>query len=127
MMPSGVLRATSAESRQNGTTVSLSSGRPQALDLDAWYWLGAREQRRFTDEAAFLRFVAEREMEHFPSSARSRPPRVVTTVAWLILVGIALAVAISFVPWSQTAQGGGQVTTSNAEDRARDVSSSVGG
>lgn len=67
------------------------------------------------------------QMEHFPSLARLRPPRVVTTVAWLIFVGIALAVAILFVPWLQTAQGGGQVTTLNAEDRARDVSSLVGG
>ena len=30
------------------------------------------------------------QMEHFPSLARLRPPRVVTTVAWLILVGLSL-------------------------------------
>jgi putative ABC transport system ATP-binding protein len=80
MMPLGVLKATLAELRQNGTTVLLSSGRPEALDLDAWYWLGAREQRRFTDKAAFLRFVAERgghdAGQHpdgaFPSLARLR-------------------------------------------------------
>lgn len=63
MMPLGVLNATLAELRQNGTTILLSSGRPEALDLDAWYWLGAREQHRFTDKAAFLRFVAERELQ----------------------------------------------------------------
>lgn len=67
------------------------------------------------------------QMVHFPSLARLRPPRVVTTVAWLILIGIVLAVAILFVPWLQTAQGGGQVTTLKAEDRARDVSSLVDG
>ena len=62
MMPLGVLKATLAELRQNGTTVLLSTGRPEALDLDAWYWLGAREQYRFADKAAFLRFIAEREV-----------------------------------------------------------------
>ena len=63
MMPLGVLKATLAELRQNGTTVLLSTGRPEALDLDAWYWLGAREQHRFTDKAAFLHFIAEREVQ----------------------------------------------------------------
>ena len=65
--------------------------------------------------------------EHFPSLAQLRPPRLVTTVAWLILLGVLLVLAILFVPWQQTAQGGGQVTTLSAQDRARDVSSLVSG
>lgn len=67
------------------------------------------------------------QMAHFPSLAQLKQPRVVTTVAWLILLGIVLCVAILFVPWQQTAQGGGQVTTLSADDRARQVSSMVSG
>lgn len=58
MMPLAGLQATLAELRENGTTVLLSSGRPEALDLDAWYWIGAREQRRFTEKTEFMRFIA---------------------------------------------------------------------
>lgn len=61
MMPLGPLKATLEELRKTGTTVMLSTGRPEALDLDAWYWLGTHEQHRFTDKAEFARFVAERE------------------------------------------------------------------
>lgn len=67
------------------------------------------------------------QMAHFPSLARLRPPRIIRTVAWLIVLGIALAIAILFVPWLQTAEGRGQVTTLNADDRARQVSSLVSG
>ena len=35
--------------------------------------------------------------EHFPSLAQLRPPRLVTTVAWLILLGVLLVLAILFV------------------------------
>jgi hypothetical protein len=49
------------------------------------------------------------QMAHFPSLARLRPPRIIRTVAWLIVLGIALAIAILFVPWLQTAEGRGQV------------------
>lgn len=61
MMPLAGLKATLAELRKNGTTVLLSSGRPEALDLDAWYWVGTREQRRFTDKEEFVRFVAAKD------------------------------------------------------------------
>lgn len=67
------------------------------------------------------------QMAHFPSLARLKKPRVVTAVAWLVILGLVLSVAILFVPWQQTAQGAGQVTTLNAADRARDVSSLVSG
>ena len=67
------------------------------------------------------------QLAHFPSLARLHKPRVVTTVAWLILLGLVIAVAILFVPWQQTAQGAGQVTTLSANDRAQDVSSLIGG
>ena len=63
MMPIASLKATLAELRAAGTTVLLSSGRPEALDLDAWYWVGARTQQRFTDKDEFARFVAAREAQ----------------------------------------------------------------
>lgn len=67
------------------------------------------------------------QMAHFPSLLRLQPPRMVRVVAWLILLGIALAIGILFVPWLQTAQGGGQVTALSADDRARQVSAMVDG
>ena len=67
------------------------------------------------------------QIAHFPSLASLKPPRVAVVVSWLIVLGVALAVAILFVPWQQTAQGGGQVTTLSADDRAREVSSLISG
>ncbi len=63
MMPLAPLKATLAQLREAGTTVLLSSGRPEALDLDAWYWIGPREQVRFADKAEFLAFIAAREAD----------------------------------------------------------------
>ena len=63
MMPLAPLKNTLAQLREAGTTVLLSSGRPEALNLDAWYWIGAREQRRFADKAEFLAFVAAQEVD----------------------------------------------------------------
>jgi multidrug efflux pump subunit AcrA (membrane-fusion protein) len=67
------------------------------------------------------------QIDHFPSLTRLRKPRVVIAGAWLIALGSLLSIGILFVPWQQTAQGGGQVTTLDAADRARNVSSLVGG
>lgn len=63
MLPLAPLNATLAELRKRGTTVLLSTGRPEALDLDAWYWMGARIQHRFTQKDQFVRFLAEREAQ----------------------------------------------------------------
>lgn len=67
------------------------------------------------------------QIAHFPSLASLRPPRVVIVVGWLVALGFALAIAILFVPWQQTAQGQGQVTALDPDDRARQVSSLVSG
>ncbi|MBH0112674.1 HlyD family efflux transporter periplasmic adaptor subunit [Novosphingobium sp. YJ-S2-02] len=64
---------------------------------------------------------------HFPSLTSLRPPRVTVVVGWLIVLGIALSIAILFVPWLQTAQGPGQVTSLDPDDRPRQVSSLVSG
>ena len=50
--------------REAGTTVLLCTGRPEALALDGWFWLGRQDQRRFDDPAAFQTFLAEREARH---------------------------------------------------------------
>ena len=43
---------------------------------------------------------------HFRTLTTLRPPLVGVAIAWLVTVGIAVAVAILFlVPWLQTAQG----------------------
>lgn len=67
------------------------------------------------------------QLKHFRSLAGLRPPPVAVVVAWLILVGIALAIAILFVPWRQTAQGGGQVISLDPDDRPQQLSSLVDG
>jgi Multidrug resistance efflux pump len=67
------------------------------------------------------------QMVHFRSLASLKPPKIAIVVAWLILLGFVLAVAILFVPWLQTAQGGGQVTALDPDDRPRQVSSLVDG
>ncbi|EQB05162.1 ABC transporter ATP-binding protein/permease [Sphingobium baderi] len=61
MMPAGPLRATLGMLREHGTTVLFFTGRPETLDLDRCYWLGARSQRRFTDQAELARFFAGEE------------------------------------------------------------------
>ncbi|EQB29751.1 RND transporter [Sphingobium ummariense RL-3] len=67
------------------------------------------------------------QLTHFRSLASLRPPRVAVVVAWLILLGVAMAVAILFVPWRQTAQGGGQVISLDPDDRPQQVTSLVEG
>lgn len=67
------------------------------------------------------------QLTHFRSLARLNPPRVVVVVAWLIIVGLCLGIAILFVPWQQTAQGAGQVISVDPDDRPRQVSSLIDG
>ena len=61
MTPLDRLRAALDQLREAGTTVLLCTGRPEALELDGWMWLGEREQRRFVSHAALRDFVAARE------------------------------------------------------------------
>lgn len=71
--------------------------------------------------------ISEAQLSHFPSLAGLKPPRVVVVVSWLVVIGICLVIAILFVPWRQTAQGGGQVISLDANDRPQQVSSLVEG
>lgn len=71
--------------------------------------------------------ISASHLTHFRSLASLNPPRLVIVVAWLIFVGLCLAIAILFVPWRQTAQGGGQVISLDPDDRPQQVSSLVEG
>ncbi|RJG54113.1 HlyD family efflux transporter periplasmic adaptor subunit [Sphingobium terrigena] len=71
--------------------------------------------------------IGPAQLTHFRSLASLKPPRAAVVVAWLLLLGIGLAVAILFVPWRQTAQGGGQVIALDPDDRPQQMSSLVDG
>ncbi|HCW61783.1 MAG TPA: ABC transporter ATP-binding protein, partial [Sphingobium sp.] len=60
MMPTEPLRATLDMLRRHDTTVLLFTERPEALNLDCCYWLGADAQHRFPGQAALARFRADR-------------------------------------------------------------------
>jgi multidrug efflux pump subunit AcrA (membrane-fusion protein) len=65
---------------------------------------------------------------HFKTLASMRPPRVTVALAWMILFGIAVAVAIMvFVPWVQTAPGAGQVVALDPRDRVQPITALVPG
>lgn len=67
-------------------------------------------------------------LAHFRTLAALRPPRVGVAVAWIVTIGIAVAVAVMFlVPWLQTARGRGQVVALDPQDRAQDVTALVPG
>lgn len=61
MMPAEPLRATLQTLRQHGTTILLFTERPEAMNLVCCYWLGAKAQQRFADQAALSDFLAGRE------------------------------------------------------------------
>ncbi len=67
-------------------------------------------------------------LQHFTTLARTRPPRAATTIAWLVAIGIVVAVALLLlVPWVQTARGQGEVVALDPQDRAQSVTALVPG
>lgn len=67
-------------------------------------------------------------IQHFPTLAGMRTPRVFLITAWMVALAITVAALVMvFVPWVQTANGDGQVVALNPEDRAADVAALVGG
>ncbi len=67
-------------------------------------------------------------IEHFPTLAGMKAPRVAIITAWMVALGItAAALVMAFVPWVQTANGDGQVVALNPDDRSVDVSALVSG
>lgn len=67
-------------------------------------------------------------LSHFHTLARQRPPRAARALGWMIVIGLAIAVAVLlYVPWVQTAQGRGQVVALDPDDRAQEVTALVSG
>ena len=72
-------------------------------------------------------YRAER-LVHFKTLAGMRAPRFAVVVAWMLVLGIAIAVAImAFVPWLQTAAGAGQVVALDPDERQQQVTALVPG
>lgn len=64
VMPAAGLSRVLAELRQSGTTVLLFTGRPEAIKLDGWFWLGRTGQKRFDTLAALQNLLRERGEAH---------------------------------------------------------------
>ncbi|HEV2567834.1 efflux RND transporter periplasmic adaptor subunit [Sphingomonas sp.] len=65
---------------------------------------------------------------HFQTLASLRPPRATVALAWMLLVGMAVSIAILFyVPWVQTAQGRGAVIALDPDQRPQEVTALVQG
>lgn len=68
VMPAGRLAQALRRLRESGTTVMLCTGRPEAIALDGWFWLGRRSQRRFETLADLQAFLRERDYRHAVSA-----------------------------------------------------------
>jgi len=70
----------------------------------------------------------EKHIVHFPALAEIKPPRLVVSVAAMLVVAvIASAAFLILAPWVQTAAGAGAVTALNPNDRLQDVNALVSG
>ena len=61
LMPTATLRGALHALKGDGTTVLLCTGRPEAIALDGWLWLGRDRQRRFASKAALDDYCAGKE------------------------------------------------------------------
>ncbi len=67
-------------------------------------------------------------MAHFTTLASMRAPRVAVAIAWMLMIGVGVTVAImALVPWVQTAKGTGQVVALDPDDRQQQVTAFVAG
>lgn len=62
LMPIGKLVGVLRKLKASGTTVLLCTGRPEAITLDGWFWLGRDRQQRFSSLAEFQAFLTARRM-----------------------------------------------------------------
>ncbi len=70
----------------------------------------------------------EQDLGYFNTLNAQRVPRVMRAVGWIILIGVALAVAfLTFTPWTQTTSGFGTVTALNPNDRLQEINALVPG
>jgi multidrug efflux pump subunit AcrA (membrane-fusion protein) len=67
-------------------------------------------------------------IQSFPTLTSIRPPRAAAVLAWIIGIGICLAVLVLlYVPWVQTSAGTGRVIAPNPADRVQTVTALVQG
>ncbi|MFQ3594677.1 MAG: biotin/lipoyl-binding protein [Sphingomonadaceae bacterium] len=72
--------------------------------------------------------LREEDLRHFTTYAAIRTPRVPSAIALMLLAGIVLvALFLLFVPWVQTAEGRGRVTTLDPRDRIQNITTLVPG
>jgi multidrug efflux pump subunit AcrA (membrane-fusion protein) len=72
--------------------------------------------------------LLDEDLRHFPTYRSIRTPRIARNVALLIAIAIVGATAfLLFVPWVQTAEGQGRVTTLDPRDRVQTISALVPG
>lgn len=64
VMPAARLAKVLTLLRDSGTSVILCTGRPEAIPLDGWMWLGARRQQRFASLAELQTFEQSRAGAH---------------------------------------------------------------
>lgn len=70
----------------------------------------------------------ERNEHHFATLASIRVPRVMRMVGWMLALGVlAGAVFLAVVPWVQTTQGFGEVTSADPNDRLQEINALVSG
>ncbi|MBX9933383.1 MAG: hypothetical protein K2Y56_17915, partial [Methylobacterium sp.] len=63
-------------------------------------------------------------IQSFPTLTSIRPPRAAAVLAWIIGIGICLAVLVLlYVPWVQTSAGTGRVIAPNPADRVQTADS----
>ena len=70
----------------------------------------------------------DRHRSYFTTLHSIEPPRIMTTLAWMLVSASMLAIAfLAFTPWVQTAAGAGVVTALNPNDRVQDINALVAG
>ncbi|MEO1595877.1 MAG: HlyD family efflux transporter periplasmic adaptor subunit [Pseudomonadota bacterium] len=70
----------------------------------------------------------DRHIEHFKTLTAQRVPRVMSALAWIMVLGlIGIGCFMTFVPWVQTTAGFGTVTALNPNDRLQEINALVPG
>ena len=67
--------------------------------------------------------------QHYFKTLNSiRMPRIMRVVGWILAIGlVGLVLFLTYVPWVQTATGGGSVTARNPNDRLQEINALVSG
>ena len=70
----------------------------------------------------------EEHRKHFKTLESIRVPRVLSVVAWMLVIGTtAVVLFLAFAPWVQTTAGTGSVTALDPGDRLQEINALVDG